>query len=82
MSRSDAAYELEGIREEISTLVERAWDLVQKHGGVIERARAQRYWVYVLRDALGDEDGDCSCTMHSLQNTINELYKPEEDEDE
>lgn len=77
---SDIAYELEEIKEQIKMLAGEAYEMIPRDG--MYAARARSYWYAHILTALDDESEFMGGSMHSMQDTINELRGDGEDEDD
>ena len=77
---ADVAYELEEIKEQIKMLMGEAMDMIPRDGMYASRARS--YWYAHILTALDDESEFLGGSMHSMQDTINELRDGGEEGDE
>lgn len=76
----EIAYELEEIKEQIKGLVYEAFELIPRDGMYASRARS--YWYAHILTALDDESEFMGGSMHSMQDTIDEIRSGDEDDDE
>lgn len=78
----DPASELADIKDQIKELVMYAMDIVKQTVGYdsSEYERAKRYWYGHIITALDDDNDFMGGSMHSLQDTIDELRNKSNDE--
>lgn len=77
---ADIAYEMEEIKEQIKMLASEAYEMIPRDG--MYAARARSYWYAHIMTALDDESEFMGGSMHSMQDTINELRDGGEGEDD
>jgi hypothetical protein len=68
---AEVAVELEELRDQMRMLVDEAMSIIPRDSATYERARS--YWYPHILQALGGENEYMGSSMHSIQDSIDEL---------